>query len=267
MSDFDLGHSPFPGMDPYLESPVHWEDFHSRLINALADAITEGLPADYFTSIGEHVSLLEPQTPSKNIIPDIAVVEHRSGAGQATAVLDSPAGPMVIPNILWLDPQVQRSIEIIRMPGREVVTVVKVLSPKNKTGDGRGAYLEKRYGLLDRQVNVVELDLLRGGKRIDLKLPLPPAHYYTLVSRSARRPDCEVRWWNVRDVFPALAIPLRFPEADVMVDLKGAFDVAYVRGRYKRRVDYNGPMPPPALTPDDAEWAAETVKRRVAPGG
>jgi hypothetical protein len=36
--------SPFPGMDPFLESPVHWEDCRSRLINALAEAITDGLP-------------------------------------------------------------------------------------------------------------------------------------------------------------------------------------------------------------------------------
>jgi hypothetical protein len=268
MPDFDFGHSPFPGMDPYLESPTHWEDFHSRLINALADAITEGLPADYFTSIGEHVSLLEPDGPSKNIVPDIAVVDRGSGTGDATALLDLPAaGPMVIPNILWLDPPVQRYIEIIRMPGREVVTVVEVLSPKNKTGDGRGAYLEKRYGLLDRQINLVELDLLRGGKRIDLKRPLPPAHYYALVSRSARRPDCEVSWWNIRDVFPLLAIPLRLPEPDVTVDLREAFHVAYERGRYNRRVDHNGPMPPPALVPDDAKWAAETVKNRGAING
>ena len=25
--------SPFPGMDPYLESPAFWSDFHSTFIN------------------------------------------------------------------------------------------------------------------------------------------------------------------------------------------------------------------------------------------
>ena len=31
-------HSPFPGMNPYLENPVFWAEVHHRLITAIADA-------------------------------------------------------------------------------------------------------------------------------------------------------------------------------------------------------------------------------------
>src|SRR3712207_7045898 len=43
--------------------------------------------------------------------------------------------------------------------------------------------------LLRQSINIVELDLLRSGQRIDLVEPLPPGHYYALVSRANRRPD------------------------------------------------------------------------------
>jgi hypothetical protein len=36
--------SPFPGMDPYLESPEIWPDFHSRFINAWCEAIAGRIP-------------------------------------------------------------------------------------------------------------------------------------------------------------------------------------------------------------------------------
>ena len=31
--------SPFPGMNPYLELPVLWAEFHSRLIAAISDVL------------------------------------------------------------------------------------------------------------------------------------------------------------------------------------------------------------------------------------
>ena len=34
--------SPFPGMNPYLENPELWSEFHSRMIVAIADALDEG---------------------------------------------------------------------------------------------------------------------------------------------------------------------------------------------------------------------------------
>ena len=61
-----------------------------------------------------------------------------------------------------------RWIEILGLPDMDLVTVVEILSPSNKSGSGRTEYLEKRATLLDRPVNFVEIDLLLGGRRMPM---------------------------------------------------------------------------------------------------
>ena len=36
--------SPFPGMDPYLEDPAIWMDFHERFITYCSDFLNDSLP-------------------------------------------------------------------------------------------------------------------------------------------------------------------------------------------------------------------------------
>ena len=48
-------------------------------------------------------------------------------------------------------------------------------------------YLEKRQALYFQDVNLVELDLLLGGRRLPLDEPLPPADYYYLLFRGDQR--------------------------------------------------------------------------------
>jgi hypothetical protein len=42
-------------MDPFLEDPAFWPDFHSRFVNIWCEAVAERLPGDYEASIGERV--------------------------------------------------------------------------------------------------------------------------------------------------------------------------------------------------------------------
>jgi hypothetical protein len=46
-------------MDPYLEDPAFWEDFHRRFITQLADYLLEKLPETYDAHIDERVRLVE----------------------------------------------------------------------------------------------------------------------------------------------------------------------------------------------------------------
>jgi len=39
--------SPFPGMDPYLEDPAFWSDFHHTFIGCWREAIADALPEPY----------------------------------------------------------------------------------------------------------------------------------------------------------------------------------------------------------------------------
>ena len=39
--------SPFPGMDPDLEDPAFWQDFHQSFNTYWRDAVAEALPDNY----------------------------------------------------------------------------------------------------------------------------------------------------------------------------------------------------------------------------
>jgi hypothetical protein len=249
-------------MDPYIESPVHWPDFHVTFINTLRETIADTLPDTYFARIQEDAVLPEPEPPAYKVVPDVLVGADAPGRAVATS---APSGvatlePATLPNIVALDPHIEHLIEITRMPEAEVVTVVAVLSPTNKQGDGRGFYMNKRGRLLQGEsVSLVEIDLLRAGRRIQLSTPLPQAHYYAFVSRADRRPYCQVYSWTVRHKLPTIPIPLRAPTPDASADLAHAFELAYQRGRYGRLVRYAEPPPPPAFSPEDADWVTSVA--------
>ena len=253
--------SPFPGMDPYIESPAYWPDFHSRFVNVLSEAIADRLPDHYQAALNEQVLLIEPEPPDGEIGPDVAILRERDAPKSVTGAGGiGLLAPHTIPNLVRLDPHVEVFIEIRYLADQEVVTVIEVLSPSNKTGTGRGQYVEKRESLLQRRVNLVELDLLRGGTRVRLARPLPLGDYYAFVSRGDRWPDCDVYNWSIRHPLPAIPIPLRAPDADLQIPLAEAFAEAYHRGRYDRRVRYLNLPPSPKFSNEDAQWVAQTAR-------
>jgi hypothetical protein len=77
-----------------------------------------------------------------------------------------------------------------------------------------------------------------------------------MVSRSDKRPDCEVYAWQLRDPLPAIPIPLRNPDPDVLIDLGAVFDAAYARGRYARSLPYGKP-PRARMKKADKQWVME----------
>jgi hypothetical protein len=263
--------SPFPGMDPYVEGPVHWKDFHHRFIDDLSDAIADRLPPNYIARIEQDVLKLEHGDEGDKLVePDLNVIRVGPGrpateagsAADGTMVLEPAAlEPTVIANVQRLDPYTQGFIEVRRLPDQELVTVVEVLSRTNKSGEGRGLYLEKRARLLQEPVSLVEVDLLRAGRRLELARPLPAGDYYGFVSRLDRRPMCEVFAWTVRDRLPVLPIPLQGTDRDVRVDLQNVFRATFRRGRYPLLTNYGDPPPPPSIPPAAGAWVAEVAAK------
>lgn len=43
--------SPFPGMDPYLEAPDIWPDFHERLASVISEMLNAKLPEPYYSRL------------------------------------------------------------------------------------------------------------------------------------------------------------------------------------------------------------------------
>ena len=50
--------SPFPGMDPYLEHPGYWRDFHQSFIIYWRDWLADHLPDHYAVRIDERLGVV-----------------------------------------------------------------------------------------------------------------------------------------------------------------------------------------------------------------
>ncbi len=264
--------SPFPGMDPYLES--HWGDVHHRFVTYSCDQIQSQLPADLRARVEERVSIESPSAKSWKVIPDVRVVERRrtrrpDDGGGSVAVAEPEIAELAQPLFLELhdEPITEGFIEIVEAGSRQnVITVIEVLSETNKRpGKDRKKYLRKRKELRRGGVNLVEIDLLRTGRRLPPvdRYELPTSHqtpYCVLIMRAIRRP---LEYYRVplRERLPKIPIPLRKTDRDVVLDLQMLFEQSYANGRYDDS-DYTGEPNPPLKSEDDAAWADALLREQ-----
>ena len=257
--------SPFPGMDPYLESPAYWPGFHTRFVVALSDAIVTALPPGYYAEVEQHVWLEDEPGDDRHpfAIPDTYVADDGTdGSGTATLTrkktkaVSAATTEVLLPK---LKKRPHKYVAIVDQPGNRVVTVIELLSPSNKTGEDRDQYLLKRAEFFATKVNLVELDLLRDGERMPFGKPKPPkADYYALVGRGDHFPKASVWAWTVRDPCPVLPVPLKPADGDIELDLKPCFDHTFDGAGYRTRLRYDQ-SPDSPLRVADAEWATEKV--------
>jgi hypothetical protein len=253
--------SPFPGMDPFLEDPAFWRDFHHEFIGCWRDALADQLPETYEARLDETVDLVPMDEATRKFFPDVAGSRTRQAArsrakGAGTLLLE----PVTIPHE-FLDEERQARIHILHRPDRKLVTVLELLSPTNKNGAGFDEYRGKRRALLQQKINLVELDRFLGGTRPPLARPLPDGEYYVYVSRLESRPNGDVSAWTIRQPLPTISVPLHAPDNDVNVDLAEVFRAAYQRGRYARSLSYaKKPLAP--LRKPDLKWAARLAAKK-----
>lgn len=267
--------SPFPGMDPFLESPRFFPDLHGSLITLIKGMLQSALPNAYFAASSERVWV---EAPDRLIEPDVHVTrrgrrdDEETNGGVAVAVM---AEPVVV--TVPVEERHEPFLEIItRVDGGErVATVIELLSPSNKRpGPGRDLYLRKQEEVLSSEKHLVEIDLLRGGEHATA---VPRAwavrragrfDYHICVKRFDRLSDYLVYPIGLRHRLPVIAIPLLPGDGEVPLNLQTAFDQAYEIGPYRKRVRYTDPAPPlPPLSEADAAWAAERIAAaRPQPG-
>src|SRR6266404_5554762 len=107
--------SPFPGMDPYLEAPDIWPDFHDHLASEIGAHLNQILPPQYFARL--------------EMRPEIGISEVR----------------------VVREPFRHHYIEI-READREhkLITLIEILSPSNKRhGPDRECYEQKQQEVLN----------------------------------------------------------------------------------------------------------------------
>jgi hypothetical protein len=270
---------PFPGMDPYLEAPDIWPDFHDALAAAIRAQLNASLPTPYYARLQKRPELgviLETGSTHR-IIPDVTVLRHLRPAPPAGA-----PGVAVLEHVrteattgvevrVQATPFQHRFVEIYDAErGHKLVTLIEIVSPSNKhPGPDRRAYTAKQRDVLDSDVNLIELDLLRRGRRLlpypdlDLAVDTLAPDYLVLLNRSALRQS----YWmdyvlypvRLREPLPCIPVPLAGQDPDVLLDLQVAVNRVYREGPYARAVDYAGDPEPP-LDEADAAWADERLR-------
>jgi hypothetical protein len=257
--------SPFPGMDPYLEQ--HWQDVHARLILYACDQLEDQLPGNLVARVEERIVLETEDDEERSVNPDVKIVE-RKGRSSPPATLASRAS-LVEPVIVEFhgEPATETYIHILeRGAESRLVTVIEVLSLANKLpGEGQRQYRKKQVELHKAGVSLVEIDLLRRGRRV-LGLPgwrIPPRvrdTYLACVRRGWQPGQFEVYPISLRRALPPLRIPLRPEDEDIRLDVQAILDLAYRKGRYHLTLDYDVPPDLP-LAGGDAKWARALVKK------
>jgi hypothetical protein len=264
--------SPFPGMDPYLEGEM-WQEFHDRFANQASVQLMPLLAPKYVALLAKRYVLDHPAlsildlTSERVIYPDVHVVhptrQHATEATPpetATAAVSGGADVAVAEPVVELPSPVPEevpllSVEIRDVAERRLVTIIEILSPINKRAEGARDYAERRMDLLRTRTHLLEIDLLRQGRRIPLLGEPPPAPYYVYLSRFQRRPYTQIWPISLREPLPKVPVPLLPPDPDVPLDLQAALQACFDLVGYERLLDYAAL--PPALSDDDVTWVAE----------
>jgi len=244
--------SPFPGMNPYLENPDLWSEFHSRMIVAIADALNDLLSRDYRVAVEKRVYLSQDDQVLLIGIPDVAVAVSQPEAPNPSRSAIAIAAPLTV-ELPTLEEIQERYLEIREGRSGAVVTVIKLLSPKNKrSGEGRNAYLQKRQQTLSSATHWVEIDLLRGGEPMPL-MNAARSDYRILVSRSQERPKAQLYAFGLREPIPAFSMPLRQGETEPVLALQPLLHHVYDRARFELAINYEQPVAP-KLSAEDVAW-------------
>ncbi len=261
--------SPFPGMDPYLEGEM-WQEFHATLANAIRAQILAVLPPHYTALLAKRY-VIERGTPTRPlrdevVYPDVHVATLKEAV---PAYVTRPDVAHIARPARMISPYVEQvpvlRVEIRDVADRGLVTLIELLSPGNKSGSGMRDYARRRIMLMLRYVNLLEIDLLRRGRRIPLWGELPPAAYYVYLSRAEDRPVTDVWPIGLREPLPVVPVPLLDPDPDVTLDLQAAVNACFDLVHYERLLDYSASPPPPALTPEDAGWVGERLSAAGLP--
>ena len=255
--------SPFPGMDPWIENPEYFRDFHSSMIFLIREAINSRVPKGYAARGSQLVWMDDDQLRE----PDVGVFgrrgEHRFN------------GPLTLAGALAVEEETapveveQPYLEIRSKDGMRLVTVIEILSRSNKrSGDnGRVAYLKKQAECKEQGVHLVEIDLLRGGPHTTAvsvaKLRAKAGAFDYHVSITTCNPP--IRYYAVpirmTDALPMIPIPLDPDVEPVRIELQPLFERTYDTGLYGEFMDFTEPCDPP-LTAEQQDWTERILKAK-----
>ena len=132
--------SPFPGMDPFIESQK-WEDFHLSCMSAIRDAIVVAVRPKYVVEVERRIYLesRDPTILTQSFVADAALIESRrhdalpstKPNGGVAVITEAVVEPKIC-TIPYPEEHRETYLTIRRGSPGEIVTVIELLSPTNK---------------------------------------------------------------------------------------------------------------------------------------
>lgn len=251
-----LKQGPFPGqIDPWAENARYFQSIHSGMIDHLLSQIQDPLlKRGYLVGKETSLQIVEGREPDLYVRGNIETLPQEMIWDYVMAATAVAAEPGLIAETRDL-----QALHISDSRAGDLVTIVEIVSPGNKTQDlVIEEYQERRGRLLLRQgVNVVEIDATRSNKRL-LQHYLTAAHaYHIAVYLPHQWP--RVVYSNFGQPLKRIALPLR---AEVIaVELQKAYDHAYqmaaTAGHIRKEKQYTlEGLPFPSLLTDEQRQSA-----------
>jgi hypothetical protein len=249
-------------MAPYIEDPEVWSDFHGRLAAEISSHLNKQIQPRYVARMTPRTTYdIVTISETGGIYPDVAVWSKKPNEmREATAPFAVPTAPIQSQVELELPLEIY-SVEIREAGEMRLVTAIGIVSPVNKRPghEAFDEYLKNRRDLLRSAAHLIEIDLLRGGKRPPLARPVPPAPYYVMLSRVSNRPRVDVRPIQLHEQLPKLPVPLLEPDEDAQLDLGQVIRQVYENGGYATIIDYKQ-APPPRLSESESRFVDSLLK-------
>jgi hypothetical protein len=256
-------------MDPWLERPAVFPSVHNSLIIYLQAALNAALPEGYVAASDSRVYV----DPELRRIPDVGVFGpgNESGGGTAVAVSTlTQSGLLAAATEAVSDPVEELYLTIRSIEDERLVTAVEVVSPANKKPgeEGRISYQQKQGEFRLSRVNLVEIDLLRGGPHATaipearLRAVAPGCNYHVSVMVAGSPIHYFVAPISLADRLPKVPVPLDRDVEPVTIDLQAVFDRCYDEGGFARRARYDRQKPDPPLTPEQQAWAEGVLRAK-----
>ena len=174
-----------------------------------------------------------------------------------------------VPFSIQSDDMEECFLEIFASPDSdELVTAIELLSLSNKRegNPGRELYQKKQDEILNSKVNLVEIDLLRGGAHTTLvprellQARAGEFDYHVCVHMMDQRDRCLVHAWNLEVRLPAIEIPLLPGDSPITIDLQPILDECFEASGYQPRMRYRKWKPKPRFTREQNAWAEKILK-------
>ena len=157
-----------------------------------------------------------------------------------------------------------------RHASHRLVTLIEIVSPSNKRGKDRTAFVDKQNKVIASDASLVQIDLLRTGHRIlpsdeiEQRLQRRKTHvdYLVLIVRAWDRTPSRQHYQLFPFTLPVIPIPLREDDAEPTLNLPFLFQRVYDGGPYRRgAVNYAKPPNPP-LAEVEWTWAEQLLTPR-----